>query len=78
VVDPKLALSEMRDGHRVLVDGRDRLGNVEQIAALRAGGYAGPVSFEPFAKEVHDLADPVGALRASMDFIRSGLAARAA
>ncbi|MFZ5708723.1 MAG: TIM barrel protein [Pseudomonadota bacterium] len=78
VVDPKLALSEMRDGHRVLVDGRDRLDNIEQIAALRAGGYAGPVSFEPFAKEVHDLADPVGALRASMDFIRSGLAARAA
>ncbi|MFN0115981.1 MAG: TIM barrel protein [Paracoccaceae bacterium] len=78
VSDPRLAVSEMRDGHRVLVDSRDRLGNNEQIAALLAGGYAGPVSFEPFAKEVHDLGDPVAALRQSMDFIRTGVAAHAA
>ena len=78
VVDQTLAVSEMRDGHRVLVDGRDRLGNIEQLRALAAAGYAGPVSFEPFAKEVHDLADPVAALAESMEFIRSRLAARAA
>lgn len=78
VVDPALTVAEMRDGHRVLVDGRDRLGNVAQIAALRAAGWHGPLSFEPFASSVHDLADPVGALRQSMDFIRSGLAGMAA
>jgi 2-keto-myo-inositol isomerase len=78
VVDPKLSTSEMRDGHRVLVDAHDRLGNIGQIAALQAGGYSGPVSFEPFAAEVHDLADPVGALRVSMRFIRDSLSARAA
>jgi 2-keto-myo-inositol isomerase len=78
VADPRIAVAEMRDGHRVLVDGRDRLGNIDQIAALQTGGYAGPVSFEPFAPEVHALADPVAAIRASMDFIRAGVAARAA
>lgn len=78
VTDPALAPAAMRDGHRVLVDAADRLGNVEQIAALQAGGYAGPVSFEPFAREVHDLTDPRAALGASMAFIRDGLARRAA
>lgn len=78
VTDPRLGVNEMRDGHRVLVDAADRLGNIDQIAALVKAGYDGPVSFEPFAKEVHELADPVSALRTSMDFIRSGLAAKAA
>jgi len=78
VTDPALAADEMRDGHRVLVDAADRLGNVAQIAALRAAGYDGPVSFEPFAESVHALADPGPALARSMEFIRSGLAAQAA
>ena len=43
-----LALEEIRDEHRVLVGHGDRLGNVGQIRALLAGGYAGPFSFEPF------------------------------
>lgn len=68
-------LDDMRDPHRVLVDGDDVLGNVAQIRALRAAGYAGPVSYEPFAPQVHTLADPAPALRASMDFIRSGVEA---
>ena len=52
----------MRDAHRVLVDGRDRLGNVEQIRALAAGGYTGPCQFEPFAEELRTLADPARAI----------------
>ncbi len=68
----------MRDGHRVLVDAQDRLGNLAQLRALYAAGYQGPISFEPFAAQVHDLADPVGALATSIEFIRSGLAALAA
>jgi len=77
VTDPTVSVSDMRDGHRVLVDGHDRLGNVEQIAALRAAGYAGPISYEPFAASVHALTDPTAALAASMEFIREGVAAAA-
>lgn len=78
VVDPGVSVSDMRDGHRVLVDAADRLGNVAQIIALRDAGYAGPISYEPFATSVHDLADPASALATSMEFIRSGVAAKAA
>jgi 2-keto-myo-inositol isomerase len=75
VVDPALAVSDMRDAHRILFDGRDRLGNVVQIAELRAAGYAGPISFEAFAPEVHALAEPEPALRASIDHIERAVAA---
>jgi 2-keto-myo-inositol isomerase len=66
VVDQEASLSQMRDPHRVLVTPGDRLGNVEQIAALQAAGYVGPVSYEAFAPSVHALADPETALLASM------------
>ena len=69
VVDPGLVVDAMRDEHRVLVDAGDRLGNVEQIAALRAAGYAGLISFEAFSPEIHALADPEAALGRSMAFI---------
>lgn len=78
VEDPALAVRDMRDGHRVLVGPKDRLNNLEQIAALRAGGYAGPLSFEPFAEEISHLADPAAAIGVSMQFITEGLKARAA
>lgn len=71
VTDPAVAVSDMLDDHRVLVDGADRLRNVPQIEAMRASGYEGPFSFEPFAKEVQALADPESALRESMAFIQS-------
>ena len=72
-VKAPIYVSEMRDCHRVLVDGDDLLGNVAQIRALRAAGYQGAISYEPFAAEVHDLADPKAALSASMEFIRAGV-----
>ncbi|KAM3106087.1 TIM barrel protein [Phormidesmis sp. 146-33] len=78
VIDQQVGLSDMRDPHRVLVTRGDRLDNVEQIAALQAAGWTGPVSFEAFSPEVHALADPAAELAKSFDFIRSGLAARAA
>jgi 2-keto-myo-inositol isomerase len=78
VVDPAVSVAEMTDAHRVLVDGADRLGNVEQLAALEAAGYRGPVSFEAFAAEVHDLADPAREIARSFEFIRSRLADKAA
>ena len=73
VVDPELAVNAMRDEHRVLVDEQDRLGNVAQIAALRAQGYAGPLSFEAFSPLIHQRDDIEIALRESMDFITTRL-----
>ena len=73
VADPAVAVADMLDAHRVLVDAADRLENIEQIRALLAAGYEGPFSFEPFAAEVHELADPEAALRASMDYIRASV-----
>ena len=73
VTDPEVAVDDMLDAHRVLVDGQDRLENLPQIRALLDAGYDGPFSFEPFAAEVHDAADPEAALKTSMDHIRSSL-----
>lgn len=78
VTDQALSVGQMGDQHRLLVDGHDRLGNIDQIAALQALGWNGPVSFEAFAPETHASADPARDLRASMDFIREGLAREAA
>jgi len=68
-----LAPDDVRDMHRVLVGPGDVLGSVEQVRRLRRGGYQGLLSFEPFAEQVHALADPAAALRASMATIRAGL-----
>ena len=56
----------------------DRLGNIAQIADLQGLGWNGPVSFEAFAPQVHGFADPKAQLAASMQFIRDGLARKAA
>ncbi|MFT3973386.1 MAG: TIM barrel protein [Amaricoccus sp.] len=73
-----LPTDRMEDEHRVLVDAGDRLGNVEQIAALRAAGYDGAFSYECFSPEIHALADPATALRASFDFLEAQLTTQAA
>jgi 2-keto-myo-inositol isomerase len=74
-VKDAIYVNDMRDPHRILVDGDDLLGNVAQIRALLGAGYRGPVSYEPFAASVHNLADPKSALAASMEFIRAGVVA---
>ncbi|MCX7288253.1 MAG: TIM barrel protein [Rhodobacterales bacterium] len=74
VVDQEVSLSQMRDPHRVLVTPGDRLGNIDQIAALQAAGWIGPVSFEAFSPAVHALPDPEVALRASMGHMAGVLA----
>lgn len=71
VDDQSVAVADMRDPHRVLVDAGDRLDNVGQIRALIAGGYHGLLSFEPFSPVVQHLADPRSALAASIEFIRA-------
>lgn len=71
--DPAIGFGEMEDAHRVLVGPKDRLGNIEQLKALYAGGYDGIVSFEPFSPKVHDLPNPIDAVRKSMNYVRSAL-----
>jgi 2-keto-myo-inositol isomerase len=71
VVDPEVSVDKMLDSHRVLVNGADRLKNLPQITALLALGFEGPYSFEPFAPEVHELADPKSALRESMEYMKT-------
>lgn len=73
VTDPAVTVEAMLDAHRVLVDAADRLENLPQIRTLIAAGFEGPYSFEPFAAEVHALADPVTAVRGSMAHIARSL-----
>ncbi|MGQ3140543.1 MULTISPECIES: TIM barrel protein [Rhizobium] len=73
VVDPTVSVADMLDAHRVLVDGGDRLENIAQIRTLEAAGYDGPYSFEPFATEVHELRDPVVAVKDSIGHISQAL-----
>lgn len=78
VVDQTVTLAQMTDAHRILVDSADRLGNTGQIGALQALGYAGPVSFEAFAPQVHASTALQADLAASIQFIRDGVARKAA
>ena len=73
VEDQALASTAMRDGHRVLVGSADRLGNVAQLARLRGAGYAGYVSFEPFADVIARADDIESRLSASIRHLRTAL-----
>jgi 2-keto-myo-inositol isomerase len=73
VSDRKVAVADMLDPHRVLIDEMDRLENLGQIRTLLAAGYMGSFSFEPFANEVHALPDPMTAAKESMDFVQKSL-----
>lgn len=74
VVEPALAIEDMRDEHRILVDAHDRLGNLDQMRALLDAGYAGAFSYEPFSPEVHALHPVAKALADSIAFVRDQVA----
>jgi len=78
VVDQTVTLGQMTDAHRFLVNAADRLGNIDQIAALQALGWAGPVSFEAFAPQVHASQHLQADLTTSIQFIRDELARKSA
>nr|WP_321986820.1 TIM barrel protein [uncultured Lichenicoccus sp.] len=69
VEDPVVVVERMRDAYRVLVGSADRLGNLAQLRALIAGGYAGPISLEVFSSQVHDAEDAPAALERSLGFL---------
>ena len=73
MTDASATAATMRDPHRVLVDAGDRIGNIAQLRALRAGGYRGAISFEPFAASVHDSPTIEADLRASLAYVKAGL-----
>ena len=74
VDDRSLIRSEMEDGHRVLVGPGDQIGNIRQIKELRSSGYGGSLSFEPFARSVHEDRALRESLTASIRFVRDALA----
>ncbi|MBL4916656.1 TIM barrel protein [Szabonella alba] len=76
VVHPDLPVDGMEDHHRVLVDGRDRLDNAGQIAALIRAGYDGEFSYECFAPGIQALSEPLPALRRSFDHLSRAVAER--
>jgi 2-keto-myo-inositol isomerase len=73
VVDATATVGTMRDPHRVLVGADDRIGNLEQLRALRAGGCERPAPFEPFATSVHASPDLEADLRKSVALVKAGL-----
>jgi len=73
VSDPAVPVSAMRDSHRILVDGADRLDTAGQAQFLLRAGYQGLFSFEPFASSVHSLAHPAAELRHSMDYLSGSI-----
>lgn len=75
VEDSAVTVPDMRDGHRVLVGAGDRLGNPAQIRRLLDAGYAGYVSFEPFAESVAASATIEAELAASMAWLRDAVEA---
>ena len=76
VADATATSGTMRDPHRILVGADDRIGNIDQLRALRAGGYEGAASFEPFAASVHSSPDIEAELRKSIAFVKAGLGLR--
>ncbi len=74
VTDPQATPATLRDPHRGLIDARDRIGNLDQLRALRRAGLTAPISFEPFAAEVHTSADIADDLKRTIEFLIQGLA----
>lgn len=54
-VETDIPMSQIRDGHRILIGEKDIMGNKAQIRALESQGYTGMYSFEPFSPEVQHL-----------------------
>lgn len=75
VEDQTLATSAMRDPQRVLVGPQDRLGTLAQLRQLLQDGYAGYVSFEPFAAAITHAPDVEQRLRESMAYLSAAVAA---
>jgi len=72
-----LARADLTEPDRGLIFVGDRVGNIAQLRALKAAGYRGFVSMEPFSPEVQTDPRLAEHLRASLDYVASLLAAGA-
>jgi 2-keto-myo-inositol isomerase len=66
-----LAPADLTEPDRGLIFVGDRVGNVAQLRALRAAGYGGFVSMEPFSPTVQTDPELAAHLRASLDYVSS-------
>jgi 2-keto-myo-inositol isomerase len=64
-----LAPSELVEPDRRLIFVGDRVGNIAQLRALKAAGYEGFVSMEPFSPEVQNDPELGAHLRASLEYV---------
>jgi 2-keto-myo-inositol isomerase len=64
-----LAPGDLAEPDRGLIFIDDRVGNIAQLRALRAAGYSGFVSMEPFSPKVQTDPDLGAHLRASLDYV---------
>jgi 2-keto-myo-inositol isomerase len=75
IARPDLAPEELTEPDRGLILLDDRVGNINQLKALQATGYAGFVSMEPFSPTVQQDPDLSAHLRASLEYVASLLKA---
>ncbi|WP_246841089.1 TIM barrel protein [Hahella sp. CCB-MM4] len=73
VENETVSFQQMQDAHRLLVGPKDRLDSIGQIKQLLSSGYDNYISFEPFAREVWELEDPISAVEESISYIRQQL-----
>ncbi len=70
-----LAPAELAEPDRGLIFIGDRVGNIAQLRALQAAGYAGFVSMEPFSPAVQNDPELAARLRASLEYVSTLLGA---
>ncbi|MFO1202518.1 MAG: TIM barrel protein [Tabrizicola sp.] len=64
-----LAPGELTEPDRGLIFVGDRVGNIAQLRALKAAGYEGFVSMEPFSPQVQRDPDLAAHLQASLEYV---------
>ena len=70
-----LAPGDLTEPDRGLIFLGDRVGNIPQLRALKATGYSGFVSMEPFSPAVQNDPELIAHLRASLDYVAALLKA---
>ncbi len=78
VTDSDVSMESMLDGHRYFVGPGDRLNSITQIKHMLSAGYAGYVSFEPFAEDIATYPNPTAAIKESMEYVLAELDASTA
>lgn len=66
---PDLSPAQLTEPDRGLIFPDDRVGNIRQLQALKAAGYTGFISMEPFSPEVQNDPELAQHLRASLDYV---------